>query len=122
MTEHDVKLEHLCIDGAPICGDPCPKCEEVAADQVEAALGYDMAQRTVEFALQSEYLGDGNMPQPHELDALLTGVMEVLGLAYDLVPTPPPDEHGCLHGSIRYKKGPDEYVLLEVYVTPPMVL
>ena len=31
-------LIHMCADGVPITGDPCPKCEVEAAAQVERSL------------------------------------------------------------------------------------
>lgn len=32
------KLVHMCGNGIPMVGDPCPKCQEYAAQQVELAL------------------------------------------------------------------------------------
>ena len=38
MTKVYGKPAHLCAAGIPIRGDPCPKCQEYAARQVETAL------------------------------------------------------------------------------------
>lgn len=38
MTKMLGELIHLCIKGVPIYGDPCLKCQEIAAERVETAL------------------------------------------------------------------------------------
>ncbi len=41
MTKMQGEFTHACMDGRAIFGDPCPKCQEYAAQQVEGALVRD---------------------------------------------------------------------------------